>query len=431
MSPPTTLARLRYYRDKIGHAWASGTLRERVLRKLASEVSTTFTCAFRYVRLTREERALDLASGFADHRTGTAAGDEGDREILERIAAAYRAAKADQGAAPEPFAVRGVWAEWIAVNFGPLVRAVERSDWATLGALLSNHNREPFALGIAGSYVDAVRYRSSPLGRGYVRTLWCHHRRQLAGSGLDTSELSSPDVGNPAGVRLNGHVISVETLRYAYNAFTTAGLLRGMEAPVVVEIGGGFGGQAYQILDQARRRGTPVARYLDFDLPEVVMVASYFMLKALPGLRFRLYGEGPVTASAEFDVGLFPHFAIDRVEDGSADLVLNTHSFSEMDESASRHYLEVVNRVCHRYFMHVNHEKRFIFRQPDGSVSRNAVGSELVPDQRRFRRVYQTPWRLSRPEDRAYPLFAYLYEHVGAASPAPIPAAAGSLAAGY
>ncbi len=376
LRPASGIGAAQDFPTKIGHAWADGTLRERVVRKLGVELSTALGTAARYAALTREERALNLAAGFADHRPAAAVGGDGDREVLERITAAYRAARADQPRAAKPFAVRGVWAEWLAVNFGSLVRAVEGGDRAALGALLADFDREPFARGIAGSYVDVVRYRRSLLGPWYVRTLWCQHRRKLAAEGLDAAELSSPNVGNPAGVLLGDRVISVEMLRYAHHAVTAARLLRDVDEPVVMEIGGGFGGQAYQIVDQARRRGAPVRLYLDFDLPEVLMVASYFMLKALPGLCFRLYGEGPVTAdpAAGFDVGLFPHFAIDRVEDGSADLVFNTHSLSEMDELASRHYLAVVNRACRRYFMHANHEKRLVFRQPDGTRSRNLVG---------------------------------------------------------
>jgi hypothetical protein len=425
--PRTPLERLSYFPAKIGRAWADGTLRERVVRKLGVELSTALGTAARYATLTREERSLDLAAGFADHRPAASLDVDSDREVLERITAAYRAAKADQPRAAKPFAVRGLWAEWLAVNFGSLMQAVERSDRVALGALLADFDREPFARGIAGSYVDVARYRRSLLGPWYVRTLWCHHRRKLAAEGLDAAELSSPNVGNPAGVLLGGRVISVEMLRYAHHALTAAGLLRDVDEPVVLEIGGGFGGQAYQILDQARRRGAPVRLYLDFDLPEVLMVASYFMLKALPGLRFRLYGEGPVTADpgAGFDVGLFPHFAVDQVERGSADLVFNTHSLSEMDELASRHYLGVVNRACRRYFMHANHEKRLTFHQPDGTQSRNVIGSELVPDEQAFKRIFRYPSMHSRPEDRPFPMYAYLYERVRPRSNATAPAAGG------
>jgi hypothetical protein len=412
--PRSGLARLEYLRAKIGLAWADGTLRERIVRKVGVLASTALGTIARSATLTREERSLNVRGGFVDRHATARGGADGDRALLERITAAYLAAKADQPGAAEPFAVRGLWAEWIAVNFGPLVRALERRDWAAIGARLSNFHREPFALGIAGSYVDLVRYRTPLLGAWYVRTLWCDYRRKLAEDGLDVRELSSPDVGNPAGVLLADRVISVDTLRYGYNGFTCARLLRDVDEPVVLEIGGGFGEQAYQVLHQARCRQVPVRLYLDFDLPEVLVVASYFLLKSLPELRFRLYGEGPVTASpgAGFDVGLFPHFTIDQVEDCSTDLVLNTSSLSEMDESTSRHYLEVVNRVCRRYFMHVNHETRLVFRQPDGTLSRNAVGSELVPDESAFKRIHKYRWTLARPEDRPFPLFAYLYERV-------------------
>ena len=188
----------------------------------------------------------------------------------------------------------------------------------------------------------------------------------------------------------------------------SAKLLKNVELPAVVEIGGGFGGQAYQTVVQCRQSGHPVGKYLDFDIPEVQIVASYFLLKAFREEKVCLFGEGELSDS--FTIGVFPHFAIDTLADLSADLVFNSHSFSEMGSESALHYLSVVNRVCRKYFMHINHEVPLRFLQPDGLISTNVVSSKMTPSPDHFNRVYKRPRLLERPEDKFFKSFAYLYE---------------------
>jgi hypothetical protein len=275
-------------------------------------------------------------------------------------------------------------------------------------SLLANFSREPFAIGTGGSYDEVVRYKHSLLGKIYIKTVWCGYRDKLLELGVEPMKITYPMIGNPAGIPLNGHTIPVETLRHVYHAFETRELLKNIESPFVVEIGGGFGGQAYQTLTQCRESGNSLGKYLDFDIPEVQIVASYFLLKAFREEEVCLFGEGDLTDS--FAVGIFPHFTMEDLADSSADLIFNSHSFSEMDREASLNYLSIINRVCRGYFMHINHEMPFSFIQPDGSVSENLVGSKMRPDPDYSRCVYKRAKRFERPEDMPFESFEYLYE---------------------
>jgi hypothetical protein len=160
--------------------------------------------------------------------------------------------------------------------------------------------------------------------------------------------------------------------------------------------------------------GSPaaIAKYLVFDIPEMASICSYFLLSAFPDRQIRLFGEGPVSTGAaeDYDIAVFPHFAITGLEDRSVDLFHNACSFSEMDSVSSSEYLRIIERACRKYFSHINHETRFQYRNPDGSTSMNRIGSELVPDPRRFKQVFRKPRVFCLPEDRFYPYFEYLYE---------------------
>jgi putative sugar O-methyltransferase len=385
----------RYYLTKIAHAWQDGTLSGRVRRWLAGSYRSNVGVLADYASLSSEDRRRSMADAFPDPYTG--APDE--QCVIERVVRAYRAAKRDEADAPERYQIRGLWAEWISVNYGPLLKAIDSGSRGSLTRQLQNFARAPFAIGTGACFEDLRR------SRPYVTAVWCKYRDILRSIDFDLSTLAHPPVGNPAGFRVtaDGPVIPTETLRHAYHGALMVDLLRDVRTPVVLEIGGGFGGQAFQAVHQLRASGNPVSRYYDFDIPEVGLVASYFLLRAFPDPCVKLYGED----GDNFAVAVLPHFAIDAVLDDSVDLVFNAHSFAEMDERSSRHYLSVVERACRRYFFHVNHDVRL----PIGG-SRNALGSELVPDPSRFKRIYKRPRVFGRPEDTPYPSFAYLYERM-------------------
>jgi hypothetical protein len=152
--------RIAHYRRKMRAARASGSLLERAGRFLVISVRRPCEVLAGYARLSRADRRLNIKDGFADHR------HEQDHhrkpEHLERIVAAYNAAKLAQRDAAAPFAIRGLWAEWISVHYESLIAALKDEDLTSLGRLLENLFREPCTAG-TGGYDNYVRYRS-PLG---------------------------------------------------------------------------------------------------------------------------------------------------------------------------------------------------------------------------------------------------------------------------
>jgi hypothetical protein len=344
--------------------------------------------------MSQADRDLDVLSGFADHRPH--GNHVSNPDHLKRLIAAYRKSKADQETASATFRIRGIWAEWIAVHYGPVIKAIELGDVERLGLLLENTYRESFSSG-TGGYDNLLRLRR-PLGQLYIRHLWTTYRKTLEQSGYDMARLRFPMVGNPAGVMLNGSVISVETLRHAYNARLIHQVLRDVPKPVIVEIGGGLGGQCFQAMNLGR-----IAQYTNYDIPEVAVVSGYFLLSAFPNKGVRLYGE-----SGPAEIAVMPHFSITSLEARSVDLFYNSSSFSEMDGACALAYLEIIEYAGRRYFLHDNHETRLTFSYGDGTRSVSRIGSEMVP--RGFRLLSKKPRAHRMPEDHGFEHYEYLYE---------------------
>ncbi|MGB8770326.1 MAG: putative sugar O-methyltransferase [Candidatus Korobacteraceae bacterium] len=405
MSNSFSANRLRYYFEKVKYAHRSGSLSLKLKKKAAEAVYVPSKVAYDYcLHLSPEERHLNIEEGFRDHRTKCKVPS---KSTLERLVRAYKYSQSQQPAST-PFGVRGLWREWIDINYGPMIDAIEREDFDVLGSLMINFNREQMAVGTGGAYGDLVKYNGLWLGKPYVKTVWCRYRKLLAEAGVDPGSVSFPMIGNPAGVPVGDVIIQSETFRHAYKANRMISMLDGTLSNTVVEIGAGFGGCAYQVM---QRSNGVVGSYVIFDIPEVAFVSAYFLIEAFPHRVVRLFGEGPINAK-DYDIGVFPHFSFEQLPDQSADLVFNSCSFSEMDRETSSQYLNVIERVCRRYFFHVNHDVRLTFDSSTDGRSVNRLGSELIPDPKVFKAVYKKPRVFGRPDDRFYPAHEFLYERV-------------------
>ena len=404
MNKSFSLQRLQYYFEKLKYARRSGSLWPKLTKKTLQAIYVPAKVTYDYTfELRSEDRHLDIEEGFRDH---TAECKMPSQETLQRLVRAYKQARS-QEPADTRFGVRGLWREWIDINYGHMIDAIEREDLKALSSLLINFNREQMGIGTGGAYGDLIRINGLWLGKAYVKTVWCTYRNLLAQTGVDPRSVSLPMIGNPAGIRVGDSVIQSETFRHAYKASQMISMLEGTRSNTVVEIGAGFGGSAYQAV---QRSNGVIGRYIIFDIPEVAFVSAYFLIEAFPQKVVRLFGEGPINAS-DYDIGVFPHFSFEQLPDQSVDLVFNSCSFSEMDGETSSLYLEVIERVCKRYLFHVNHDARLVFDAGDGQ-SVNRLGSELIPDPKLFRAVFKRPRVFGRPDDKFYRAHEFLYERI-------------------
>lgn len=392
---------------KLVRAWQDGTLANKANRWTLNLLYVPAVSLARDSALPHLDRVLDLSHGFEDHR-GT------DREVqcsegaLRRLVRAFKAAEDDAvQCCPPDLAVRGLWAEWLALNFGPLREALRGEDLAGLRKLLENMHRHSVSTGVGGT-ADDVRLSPAPLARAYYRSLWCAYRDLLEAVRPDWRDVASPVVGNPQGVWLDGRLVQIETLRHAHHATVLLERLSSASTATVLEIGAGMGGQAYQFVALG---SNVLERYTIVDLPEVACLAGYFLIAALGDDRVRLYGEAEPDGRVPV-VEVLPHWAITGVEPMSASLVFNAHSFSEMDGASAVFYLREIERLGNQWFFHVNHERRFRYRTPGGGQSVNRVGSEMVPSPEAFELVERRPQAFRRPENRGNTGFEYLYRRV-------------------
>jgi len=170
-------------------------------------------------------------------------------------------------------------------------------------------------------------------------------------------ELDAPQIGNPWGYVVEDSLLYEPVFEYHYQANYFHKLLSSISSPVIIEIGGGFGGLAYQIIKKI-----PKVKYIGFDLPENIFLQSYYLKCAFPEANILTYHEGISSVTRDdldsFDIILLPNFMLPQVELGLADLIVNIRSLSEMPFETIQEYLHQVDRLGPTFFFHENIYKR-------------------------------------------------------------------------
>jgi putative sugar O-methyltransferase len=171
-----------------------------------------------------------------------------------------------------------------------------------------------------------------------------------------TAELATPNVGNHWGYEIDGVIVAPKACRYHLLASELAGMTASVTAPVMVEIGGGYGGLAEFFF-----RLKPQAAWVDYDLPETAMIAAFFHMGARGADKVRLYGEcATPRAKAELTPGhtyIMPNFAIREVGPRTADVVVNMFSLSEVGREPLDALLERIHVIAGEWFVHHNMDR--------------------------------------------------------------------------
>jgi hypothetical protein len=337
--------------------------------------------------------------GFSRHSNPNDALEQGADEILRRVALSYERAKGNQSQAQGAYSVGPMWEAIITRNFGDLLQLMKDGNTPDAVHLLEAFHRHRISLGAGGSFDDLLAFRGHPLYRYQFVNTWLSYLQVFESIGGGEEELAFSQVGDPLGMMTASGVIPLEAIRYHFWARRFQKLLKGVQRPLICEIGGGLGGQAFKTLTTLAV-GT---RYVLFDIPETLLVASYFLLRSFPERRILLYGERDLDEAAldDFDLILMPNFEIPKIPDSSVDLWFNSCSFSEMLKQTSEEYLRQIERSCRGLFLHVNHTVRFHWMD-QGRECRNLPADQLIPDPKRFELVERTRRPFGRIEDKTF-----------------------------
>jgi hypothetical protein len=254
-------------------------------------------------------------------------------------------------AVPEEYRIGSNWGGFLKSTRKEFYDAVADSNVDTLSVLLNNFCRNCMSTGILGGEPGFLHFRDGIMTKDFIHDFnaWVYSIDDVN----DCKNLAMPPLGNPYGYNVSGMIISNNSFYNDYRSFFCSRLIDQIPHPVVAEIGGGYGGFAYSLLKR-----DVVKTYMNFDVPENLIVSSYYLSMAFPEKRILLYDNGPVKLDIEtirqYDIILLPNFMLPEIADLSVDLFINTISFSEMEFSTVAAYFGQIARACKKFFYHEN-----------------------------------------------------------------------------
>ncbi len=342
--------------------------------------------------------------------------DPTERDVVARIFEAFKRMKAAQASVDARYLPSSLWQQHLDEAFAPMGEALRTDDPAKFHFFLVNFGTWKTYTGI--EYSTFIRKNMvSPLTRAYLRNdvfdrqlriwRWFYNDRK------PLEALTYPRHGNQPGAFVDGTFVGVNSaFKEVYGAIL-AGIITDKQRPVVGELGAGHGKLAYFTL-----RDRPAFAFVDFDLPETLCVAAYFLMKTWPERRALLYGEAPYGPDCHdrYDLVFMPSFEMAKLGESSIDLFLNHTSLGEMTRAAVANYVHLIGRAT-QYFFHLNHDNYpNLYTQGE----RGLLGYEypLPPDQ--FRLLFRYPdighMLLTGGLDFRMDTFVYLYERIRQAS---------------
>jgi hypothetical protein len=319
----------------------------------------------------------DLVPDFFVSRSGD---PPDDALILKRIIAAYKKAKITQESSGEAFNVSNEWLPIYERQLGPVMKALFSENVTELQRMYHNFFRDPCSTGLVGLPINIPNlFSGGAIKQKFREYILCDvlHRYDLWKTRTENkypaAALSAPLVGNPYGYTRDGVFIRGGGDYHHYYAHAIAELMGSSERQVVIELGGGFGGLAYYLV-----RDQPQVTYVDFDLPEGTALASYYLMRSLPHVPVRLYGETEMSAETLATPGfvMMPSFEIMNMPSKSAAVSFNSYSLAEMAPAAIRVYLDQIGRITRDYFLHVNHNRNAVLSADNFEVEKR--GFKLV-----------------------------------------------------
>ena len=301
-----------------------------------------------------------------------------DEKIILRIMSAYQKSKKEQMDANPIYLPSSLWQEQLDDAYSNLKKGKEE-----VGYFLKNFGSWPKYTGIEHStLIDELSSSSISRKKLYrmfdnLLNFWAQHEQ----GDRPLEAISYPRYGNQSGVEVDGTFVGIGSVPNDMRASVIVNLLSGINRPVIAEVGGGYGKLFYFISKRIKD-----FCYVDFDLPETLSLASYYLMKIFPDKKFLLFGEENLSKDSidKYDFILMPSFCIEELPSNSVDLFINANSFGEMSPETTKKFVNHIERTTFGWYWHMNHE---FLRNDFNDGSKSLINSEYKPSEKLFKLI--------------------------------------------
>src|SRR5579863_4499376 len=284
--------------------------------------------------------------------------DEREAALLARICAAYKLAIENATEREDDFHPTPWWQDVKTRHLRPVQKALLSADIFALRGMYRNLFHDPCGLGLVRrppTHTSLGTLRLHEEDYRFVREDMLHriqYWQEMTGGRFPLTVLNASPVGNPFGAIVEGVFIAVASEYHHACADRIHSLTRA--DATIVEIGGGYGHMAYYLL-----RDAPAIKYLDFDMPESLALAAYYLGRSFPERRMLLYGEDRNLEDAigTSDTILMPPWEMQKLGARSAQFAFSSHVLSDLTPQAREVYLRQIARFTDGFVVDIAGER--------------------------------------------------------------------------
>ena len=335
-----------------------------------------------------------------------------EKEIVNRIFESFRKMKEDQKEVSNVYLPSSKWQQHLDNDYTNLSVGLKTNDLNKFHFFLSNFGTWKTYHGVEST----TRIRNnmkSLIRRRYMKNIIFYQQLKIWEWFYDNRKpiscLTYPNHGNQSGAYIDNEFVGVGSFFNEIYGSILSDLLNDKERPVLADLGGGYGKFAYFILRDINK-----SCFIDFDLPETLCLAAYYLMKSWPNKKVLLYGEKEYSNNThdQYDMIFMPSYEICKMTQNSVDLFVNKNSLGEMTKEAVVNYVDHITKST-KYFFHMNHD---IYPRVYTDNSRGLLGYEYPVPMEKFKLIFRYPdvgHMLYRGSiDYKEDIFFYLYERI-------------------
>jgi putative sugar O-methyltransferase len=313
--------------------------------------------------------------------------DDDEISIVERIFQSFRKMKEDQKAVSDLYRPSSLWQGQLDDSYSYLTEGLKLNDLEKFHFFLSNFGAWEKYHGVESTTLIRNNMKSL-IRRNYLKSVIFLQQlnvwQNFYNNRKPISCLSHPPHGNQVGAYINGAFVGVDSFFMEIYGSLLSELVSDTSRPVVAELGAGYGKLAFFTL-----RNLGDSCFIDFDLPETLCLAAYYLMKTWPNKKTLLYGEGEYSEKAhdQYDLIFMPSWEISKTGKNSIDLFMNQTSLGEMTKEAVTNYVDHIVGST-KFFFHMNHD---VYPNIYVDGERGLLGHEYPVPKGKFKLLFRYP----------------------------------------
>lgn len=308
-----------------------------------------------------------------------------DSKLIQRLFNFYKKMKEDQQNINSLYVPSTLWQDHINKDFSYLNNAIKNNSIDNFDFFLQNFGNWGADFGIFDHFTQKFskniflkKYLTIELFEGQIN-LWKYFNQNKH----EINSLNMPRFGNLNGAEYkNNFIVFGAPLNHIYSEIIKK-YLHNNKKNKIIELGAGFGKLPYYYL-----KGLKDFSFIDFDIPEVLLLASYYLIKCFPDKKIFLYGESEFLENKldQYELIFLPNWEIEKINSNIIDMTINKNSLGEIEPLAARNYINRIHKFTDIFFS-MNHE----FERNEFDDNQFSLINKEYNEKNRFKELIRYP----------------------------------------